>query len=219
MELVFGAGCDLKLEIPTQGELVAKTTRCIDARNGKWETPNSITDYVCPQWNMFLANNQSINNETLRYLVSASISFNKIDVDILKYMRDLQKIRIANPTEWVETIRKCTDKIQETYAKICEFWVIESRLNEDKDAQYIVTTNVYPQALCTNLATRKIQWWYYLQSIIASDSIAKNQQNSTDTWVTEVKWAYARVLWSWHTYQKILLRAASKMNFYIKESN
>lgn len=70
---------------------------------------------------MFLANNQSINNETLRYLVSASISFNKIDVDILKYMRDLQKIRIANPTEWVETIRKCTDKIQETYAKICEF--------------------------------------------------------------------------------------------------
>ncbi len=35
MELVFGAGCDLKLEIPTQGELVAKTTRCIDARNGK----------------------------------------------------------------------------------------------------------------------------------------------------------------------------------------
>lgn len=219
MELVFAAGCDLKLELPTQEDLVAKTTKCLDARNGKWWTPNSITDYVCPQGNMFQKNNQSITNETLRYLVSVSISFNKIDTDILKYMHDLQKLRIANPTEWVETIRLCTNKIEEKYSKICEFGTIESRLNEKKDEKYILTTNVYPQSLCDDLAKRKIQWWYYLQSIIASDSINKNQKNSTDVWVTEVKWAYARVLWSWHTYQKILARAVSKMTAYIKESN
>ena len=106
---------------------------------------------------MFMANNQSITDQTLRYLVSVSISFNKIDTDILKYMHDLQKLRVANPTEWVETISKCTDKIQETYANVCGFRIIESRLNEDKNKEYITTTNVYPQSLCADLAIKKVQ--------------------------------------------------------------
>ncbi|MBC7503938.1 hypothetical protein H7169_03125, partial [Candidatus Gracilibacteria bacterium] len=66
-------------------------------------------------------------------------------------------------------------------------------------------------------ANKKIQGWKYLQNIMMSDGISKNQKNSTDKWATEVKGAYARVLGSWHTYQKILARAVSKMTGYNKQ--
>ncbi len=106
---------------------------------------------------MFLENSQTITPETVRYLVSASIIFSKIDIDITKYMLELQKLRKADPTEWAETISKCSDKIRDEYAKICKFGTIETLLNKNKAKEYIVTTNTYPQVLCGNLAAKKIQ--------------------------------------------------------------
>jgi hypothetical protein len=52
-----------------------------------------------------------------------------------------------------------------------------------------------------------------------SDGISKNQKNSTDKWVTEIKWAYARVLQSWHNYKGILATAVSKLTGLPKTSN
>jgi hypothetical protein len=115
-----------------------------------------------------------------------NISFNKIDADINKYMRKLQEIRESDPIMWIANIRSCTEKIQSIYASICGFGAIETILNEGTK-KYISTTNAYPQSLCSATAMKKIQGWYYLQSILMSDSISKNQKNSTDKWVTEVK--------------------------------
>ncbi len=217
IESLWAAGCDIRADLPDSATIRSQAERCIEARVSK--NPNSITDFVCPQGKFYSANNQSITRETLSYLVAVQVSFNKVDLDITRYMKQLQKTREADPNKWLATINSCTDTIQGIYTQICGFGSIEAQLNEDRDKIYIATTATYPQTLCTDLAIRKIQWWYYLQTILASDGINKNQKNSTDTWITQVKWGYARVLWSWHTYQKILARAVSKMTAYTKESN
>ncbi len=218
VESLFAGGCDdIRADLPESSEIVAAAEQCITARKS-WN-PNSITDFVCPQGSFFASNQQSITPETVAYLVAVQISFNKIDTDITKYMRQLQKTREADPVKWVESINSCTEKIQGIYSQICGFGTLESKLNENKDKLHITTTNAYPQTLCSDLASKKIAWWQYLQKILMSDDINKNQKNSTDTWVTEVKWGYARILASWHTYQKILARAVSKMTTYTKESN
>jgi len=86
-----------------------------------------------------------------------NISFNKIDIDIKKYMESLTKKREADPVKWTETIRSCTDKITGIYRNICGFGAIESKLNEDANDLMITTTNVYPQLLCADLARKKVQ--------------------------------------------------------------
>lgn len=218
IEYVFAEWCDIKVDLPDSATLRSQVIRCIDARSGKsWETPNSITDFVCPQGDFFDSNNQPITAEILSYLIAVNLSYNKVDLDIQKYMRQLQKTREPNPAIWIETIKNCTEKIASIYDNICTFWVLESKLNEGWGIPIITTTNTYPQVLCRDTANKKIQWWKYLQNIMMSDGISKNQKNSTDKWATEVKWAYARVLGSWHTYQKILARAVSKMTGYNKQ--
>ena len=214
----FAEWCeDIKAELPDSSALKSAAKQCIEARQKG--NPNSITEFVCPQGNYFDANNQQITGEALSYLIAANISFNKIDTDIKKYMVNLQKKREADPVKWTETIRSCTDKITNIYKNICGFWTLETLLNSDTNELIIKTTNAYPQLLCTDLARKKVQGWYYLQTIFMSDGIAKNQKNSTDKWATTVKWAYARVLGNLHSYQKILSRAVSKMTAYTKESN
>ncbi len=218
IESLFAAGCDIKTEIPTTSDLTTDVARCIAAR-GPWGNPNSITDLVCPQWEFFASNNQAITPETLAYLIAVQVSFNRVDLDVMKYMKKLQATREADPIKWTDTINSCTETMRSIYSRICGFGTLEAKLNKNKDKLYITTTNTYPQTLCTDLAARKIAGWQYLQKILMSDGIYKNQKNSTDTWITQVKWGYARVLGSWHTYQKILSRAVAKMTAYTKESN
>ncbi len=214
---LMGATCDIKAELPDSGMIIWSVEQCIQARQSK--NPNSITEFICPQWEFFANNQQPITSETIAYLVAVQLAFNKVDTDISKYMKQLQKTREPDPIKWIDTINSCTNTIQKIYSQICEFGALESKLNEDKTKPYITTTNAYPQVLCGELANRKIAWWQYLQKILMSDGINKNQKNSTDTWVTSVKWGYARILGSLHTYQKILARAVSKMTAYTKESN
>lgn len=217
IKLAFAEGCDIPDELPSNSELSGKIDQCIEARSGKWESPNSITEFVCPQGAMWASNNQSITNETLAYNIAVNLAFNKADKDIKKYMQELQKNREPDPTKWMENIRSCTDKIASIYDKICSFWSLEKVLNENKDKIYIQTTNTYPQELCRVLAKKKKEGWYNLGTIMMSDGIAKNKKNSTDTWVTEIKWVYAKVLADFHDYQKILARAAGKMTGYNKQ--
>jgi hypothetical protein len=134
--------------------MIAAAEQCIKARESK--NPNSITEYVCPQGDFFAKSSQPITRETTAYLIAVSISFNKIDTDIQKYMKKLQKTREADPIKWVETIRSCTEKMRDIYSQICGFSTIEARLNEDKDKLYITSTNTYPQELCIDLASKKI---------------------------------------------------------------
>jgi hypothetical protein len=141
---------------------------------------------MCPQGDFFAGSDQPITPETLAYLIAVNLSFNKIDTSINTHMRKLQETREADPIMWIVNIRSCTEKIQSIYAGICGFGAIETILNEGSK-QYISTTNTYPQTLCAATAMRKIQGWYYLQSILMSDGISKNQKNSTDKWITEVK--------------------------------
>ncbi len=102
-------------------------------------------------------------------------------------MQQLQKIREADPIKWIDTINVCTEKIAEIYSGICKFGVLEAKLNEDAKDMLIQTTNTYAQTLCGDIATKKAQAWKYFQNIMMSDGISKNQKNSTDIWVTEVK--------------------------------
>jgi len=208
--------CDIKLELPESTELVSQIKKCLAERSG-WN-PNSITEFVCPQGEVYLDNNQKIDNQTLAYLIAVNISFNKTDEVIKKYMKTLVQNREPNPIKWTETLNACREKIDQTYSSICAFWTLESKL-KDGDKNLIHTTDAYPQWLCMTRANQKLQWWDYLQKILMADGIAKNQKNSSDAWATEVKWAYARVLGNWHSYQKILARAISKMTGYTKESN
>lgn len=214
----FAAGCDeIKGELPKASELQAAVDRCLQAR--KSGNPNAITDFVCPQGEFIDANKQALNNEVLAYLVGVQVSFNKVDKDIQTYMKKLQTTREADPTKWVENIRVCSEKIQATYAQICAFGTIENILNSDPKKLYISTTMAYPQELCRLMVTKKVEWWYKLGTILMGDGIAKNQQNSKDVWITEVKWAYSKVLGKWHTYQKILGRSVAKMTFFTKDPN
>jgi hypothetical protein len=214
----FAAGCDeIKGNLPDTNEMRSAVDRCIAAR--KSSNPNAITDFVCPQGEFIDANKQVLNNEVVSYIVGVQVSFNKIDKNIIEFMKKLQENRDPDPAKWVENIRTCSDKIKERYAQICAFGTIENILNTDSKKPYITTTMAYPQELCSIMANKKIEWWYKLWTILMGDGIAKNQQNSKDIWVTEVKWAYSKVLGKWHTYQKILGRSVSKMTGYIRESN
>ena len=211
------ATCDIiKPWILDAKEIVISVKSCTKERI-EWN-PNSIIHFVCPQWEAYLENNQEINNESLAYLVAANIAFNKADESIKKYMKILVQNREPDPTKWIETLNVCREKITQIYTSICTFGYLESKLKDDK-GNLIRTTNAYPQWLCMTRAKQKLQWWDYLQNILMADGIAKNQKNSTDAWATDVKWAYARVLGNWHSYQKILARAISKMTGYTKESN
>lgn len=103
-------------------------------------------------------------------------------------MLKLQESREADPIMWVANIRECTDNIAKIYNDMCEFGVIESVMNgEDPEDRIITSIDTYPQELCQNRARAKIQGWYYLETIFMADSINKNQQNSTDRWITEIK--------------------------------
>ncbi len=103
-------------------------------------------------------------------------------------MLKLQENREANLNVWMNSIRECTDSIGKIYTDMCEFGVIESVLNgEDPEDKIVTSIDTYPQELCQNRAKAKIQGWYYLETIFMADSINKNQQNSTDRWITEIK--------------------------------
>ncbi len=213
-----GDSCTISRELPSTSELRSAIDRCREARSSG--NANSITEFMCPQGDFFAENNQPINSDTLPYIVWVSLAFNKVDMDIKAYMLRLQQKRVADPTQWIKEIRSCTDLIGEIYTHLCAFGTLETRINGDDPSKYLLTrTTTYPQELCQIRASAKTQGWYYLETILMSDSISKNQKNSTDSWATEVKWAYGRVLGKWHTYQKILARAVSKMTGYTKASN
>jgi hypothetical protein len=170
---------------PSLDELLTANERCIIARaTGK---SNSITEFTCPQGNFYDDDNQNITSETLPYLIGVNLSFNKIDAEINKYMRKLQSTREPNPTVWQDTIEKCSANIRKSYSTICQFGALESILNGNPESPVINTTNLYPQSLCEVRAAQKLQGWRYLQYILMSDGISKNQKNSTDKWVTEIK--------------------------------
>ncbi len=219
MEFVFAdLGCGITDVLPTTEEFRSAVTLCTEAReNGN---ANGITEFVCPQGDFFEENHQPINSNTLPYIIAVNLAFNKTDTDIKKYMLALQKSREADPIMWVANIRDCTDTIATIYHKMCEFGIIESVLNGDDPKDKIITSiDTYPQELCQNRAKAKIQGWYYLETILMADSINKNHQNSTNSWISDIKWAYGRVLGAFGDYQRILSRAVAKMNFYIKKSN
>jgi hypothetical protein len=88
----------------------------------------------------------------------------------------------------MDDIDKCMINIANIYDNMCKFGIIESVLNgEDPKDNIIVSTKTYPQELCQNRARAKVRGWYYLATIFMSDSINKNQQNSTDVWITDIK--------------------------------
>ncbi len=218
VESLFAAGCDeIRADLPESSEMRSAVDQCILARQSG--NPGSIVDFVCPQGDFFASNQQPITPETVAYILAVQVSFNQIDRDIQKYMKILQKTREADINKWLEKINSCTEKITGIYTQICGFGTLESRLNEDKTKLYITTTNTYPQTICSDLASKKIAGWKYLQQILMADGINKNQKNSTDVWINGVKWKYSTVLGSWHSYQKILARAVAKMTWYTKESN
>lgn len=186
-ESIFAADtCTFDTTRPSFAELLTANEECIVARaTGR---ANSITEFTCPQGNFYDENHQNITSETLPYLIGVNLSFNKIDKSIKEYMSKLQTIRgVENPNIWEDAIEKCTATIKKSYDDICQFGALETILNTDPKNPVIDNSTVYPQSLCQVRASQKIQGWRYLQYIMMSDSISKNQKNSTDKWITEVK--------------------------------
>lgn len=187
MGLVFAEGCQIDEELPSNSELTSKIEQCISARSGEGPSPNSITEFTCPNAEEFKINGRPITNETLAHAIAINLAFNKADKDIKKYMQQLQKNREPDPTKWIEDIHQCTEKIKSIYDNICNFNTLNARLNENKDKQYIISVYAFPQTLCKPLAEKKTLGWYYMGTIMMSDGIAKNHKNSTDTWTNEIK--------------------------------
>lgn len=152
----FAAGCDeIKGELPTGTEMRSAVDRCLQAR--KSGNPNAITDFVCPQGEFIDANKQVLNDEVVSYIVGVQVSFNKVDKNIIEFMKKLQTNRDSDPAKWVEQIRSCSDKIKQTYAQICAFGTIENILNTDSKKPYITTTMAYPQELCGIMVNKKTE--------------------------------------------------------------
>jgi hypothetical protein len=136
-------------------EMKAQVDRCRIARESG--NPNAITNLVCPNGEFIAENKQAINNQVLAYLVGVQVSINKVDIDVLKYMKKLQANRDPDQVKWIQTIRQCTEKVQELYSNICQFGFIEGKLNEDKNNLYITTTMAYPQELCSIMVNKKVE--------------------------------------------------------------
>jgi hypothetical protein len=78
---------------------------------------------------MFAQNNQTINPQTLAYLVAVQIALNKADEDIIKYMKSLRQMREPNATKWTENKNMCQQNISNIYTSICTFGTLEKVLN------------------------------------------------------------------------------------------
>lgn len=70
---------------------------------------------------MFLTGGETITKGKLAFAISVNLAFNKADIDIKKYMQELQKSREPDPTKWIENIRACTTQIEKIYKNICDF--------------------------------------------------------------------------------------------------
>ena len=140
MDTIFAEeACNVKNTLPTYTELKSAIDTCTEARkNGN---PNSITDFVCPQGNFFHDNNQAIDSNSLPYIISVNIALNKTEVEIKKYIYQLQKNREADPVKWINSINTCNEKIKNIYTNICQFGTLEKILNSDSSKPIITNTN------------------------------------------------------------------------------
>lgn len=216
------AGCpDFTKFTLTSDEAITRIDACIEARkNGN---PNSITDYNCPSGEYALEDSRPLSDERLAYSITSNLLMNEVDKQVKEYMKTLQDSRNKDALAWTEDLRTCLlnnpegTTVRDAYNKICQFSFIQNFLNNNSTQRIMISTiAAYPQETCAVLAKKKVDAWNNLGINLMNDGINKSYQNDSDQFFSNVKWAYQRVLEKFHSYQRIISRASSKIDAYIR---
>lgn len=137
-------------------------------------------------------------------------------------MKELEKSREKNGLTWSNELREClgstkngpAKNIRDFYREICNPLYIQNLVNTP-NATIIKTRTVFPQKSCENIAAKKELAWQALGEILMTKNINKSYENDRSEFVDRVQGAYRRIIGKFHTYQKIIFRAASKITNYI----
>lgn len=191
-----------------QETLSGKVAECIQAWSGGTEA--SITEYVCPSGNFAQKSNQAFTRETLCGNIYMQLSFQEIDRDVEKYMKELQDTRNPDMTSWNENIRLESAVWGDKYSAVCS----TASFREYCAA----TTDFFPESTCRDRANAKTQAWTNMGYILAGKGIAKAYQNDKDTYVEKIKTKYDTILKKWNAYKRIVDIAISKFTAYIRNA-
>lgn len=203
-------------------EILGKIEECKTAR--KNNNTASITDFACPAGEFAIEDSSPLSDQRIAYHIAVNILMNKADEETKKFMQELQKQRSKDAVSWAKKITSCIDgspeiqtkSVSELYSQICDFWYIEKLLNSASDKVIIGNTDAYPHTFCTNLSNQKIQAWKNLGKSLAVAGINKSFQNDKDSFIDKVHWQYRGLIEKFHTYQKIIFRASSKIDKFIR---
>lgn len=213
-----------KEPLASGSEILGKIEECKTAR--KNNNPASITDFSCPAGEFAIEDNLPLTDQRIAYHIAVNILMNKADEETKKFMQELQKQRSKDAVSWAKKITSCIDgspeiqtkSVSELYGQICKFGYIENLLNSAGNSEIIANSDGYPHSFCTELSEKKITAWKNMGKYIANSAINKSFQNDKDSFVEKLQWNYRALLEKFHTYQKIIFRASSKIDTFIRET-
>lgn len=214
---VFGAEPLLPGEI-----IMGRVDACIRARkNG---STAQIKDFVCPAWEFTAQDTGRITRERLTYYVGVNLLMNEADKQVKKYMQQLHTSRNNDSAAWVINTDECIygtintpDKksIASLYREICHPLYIAELVNTDPEKPVISGSDTFPQAACRAIADQKIKMWQHLASNIGTLNVHKSHNNARNIYADDLQEYHRILLARFHTWQKIIMRASSKVKVYI----
>lgn len=186
--------------------LSGTVAECVAARE-KW-TESSITDYICPSGDFARDSSQASTREILCGNIYMQLSFQEIDRDAEKYMKELQDTRNPDMTSWNENIRLESVVWGDKYSAVC---------STASFREYCATTtDFFPESTCRDRANAKTQAWTNMGYILAGKGIAKAYQNDKDIYIEKIKTKYDGIFKKWNAYKRIVDIAISKFTAYIR---
>ncbi len=196
-------------------ELCGKIQACMDSKN-----PLTITEYMCTKWDFIAETLRPISRDDTAYIVVMSVKFKEIDDEIMKLMKNLQTQRNTDGLSWIEYINTKILPVSKKYRETCtrlwwDLWILQECARENKSP--LPNLSGFPQTVCTDLATKKVQAWENMGYILASKWIAKWFQNSKDSHIETIKGKYGKLLDTFISYSTLLASAVKKLDAYIKD--
>lgn len=193
---------------------------CKEARvNG---TTATIENFSCPAWEFTDLDSAPITDERLSYYIASNLLMNEVDKKVKLYMQSLQDLRNKNWLAWTDALRSCISTtahspaktISEVYTDICNP-IKMIRFISGNNPNMHFSTEVLPSMSCNTIAQKKIAMWSTVWENLMISGMYKSFENDRDAYMSSVQWKYAQILEKFHTYQKIIFRAAAKIGVYI----
>lgn len=191
---------------------------CKSARDARNES--SVTDFVCPSGD-FNLDNRWHQDEILAYQLAFATVFERIDMASLQHAKALYCIRNNDPIAWQQSIKVFTDDrvgYAGQYLNTCSISYIIGLLNVDPNNTIIKTTDVLPQASCSDLARRKIDALHNLSLLIAAEGVSKSYENYKDTFINMLKSKYGELLDKFSYWIRLVDTAMHKLDKYLQET-